>query len=287
MILEQETAEKIPCWTETTLQKPVLIGEGLHVLDPAIEKAVRNQDASLLLNRVDKEIRAGAEALTINLGPGRAMAQSTPWVVETIAGEVDVPLFLSSGVASMSNVLEQYGSRITINAVTANSEFLAKHLRVCKHYGTRLVVLLVKPGLMPTGTDDRVQLAAEVISQAMDIGLPLRQLYLDPVFACRPDPVAMKMSRGLPDIGSVLETIDNIRELDTNVKTIVALGNGTIGLSRETRSALHCRLLPLLTCAGLDAVILNCLDRSLMQSAKQIKDEMNRPGNSKSAHILQ
>lgn len=287
MILEQVTEKHIPSPAQDNMQKLILIGGGLHVLNHRFEETVRQQDRSGLINRARRETAAGAEALAINLGPGRAMAELTPWVVETIAGAVEVPLFLSSGIAALSGVLEKYGSRITINAVTANPDTLADHLQTAKQFGTQLVVLLVKPGLVPAGSNDRLRIASEVIALSMDIGLPLNQLYLDPVITCRPDPVAWKISRGLPDIGSVFETIAFIKELKQNIKTIVALGNGTFGLTGEKRSAQQSRMLQVLAGAGLDAAILNCLDNSLMPAAKRIKMN-NAPAHSDvSAHFLQ
>lgn len=287
MILEQRTEKHIPSPANGNIQELTLIGGGLHVLNPRFEEAIRKHDASVLINRARTETAAGAQALAINLGPGRVMAELTPWVVETIAGAVDVPLFLSSGITAWSEVLEKYGSRITINAVTANSDTLAEHLQTSKRYGTGLVVLLVKPDLVPAGIHDRLQIASEVIGKAMDIELPLKQLYLDPVITCRPDPVAWEISRGLPDIGSILETIASITELQQSIKTIAALGNGTPGMTREKRSALHCRMLRLLAESGLDAVILNCMDSSLMQAAKRIKNDNVQTRRDVSCHFLQ
>jgi len=287
MILEQITEKKIPSPADDNMQKLTLIGGGLHVLNPRFEETVRKQDISDLVNRARRETAAGAGALAINLGPGRVMAELTNWVVETIAGAVDIPLFLSSGIAALSSVLEKYGSRITINAVTANSDTLAEHLQTSRQYGTQLVVLLVKRGLVPAGIYDRLQIASEVISMAMDIGLPLNHLYLDPVITCRPDPVAWEISRGLPDIDSILETIAFIKELKQNIKTIVALDNATLGLPREKRSAQQGRMLQLLAEAGLDAAILNCLDSSLMQTAKRIKKNNVPARSDSSCHFLQ
>lgn len=287
MILEQTAENHPPLSTHNKMQKPTLVGEGLHVLNVQIDAAIRKQDRSFLINRVGREIATGAEALAINLGPGRIMAELTPWVVETIAGAVDVPLFLSAGITALDSVLEKYGPRITINAVTAHPDTLTEHLATAKRYGTHLVVLLVRPGMVPTGIDDRLQLASEVIGTAMDIGLPPKQLYLDPVITCRPDPQAWRISRGMPDIHPVLETIVTINELQMDIKTIVAMGNGTLGLSRQQKSAAQCRMLKLLTEAGAGAVILNCLDKSLMATANHLMQDTLSAVNDGFHHMLQ
>ncbi|VAW40280.1 hypothetical protein MNBD_DELTA04-1799 [hydrothermal vent metagenome] len=256
-----------------TARDLLLIAEGLHVLNPAVYEAIDSRDQDRLMDLVRHQVNAGAQALDVNLGPGRTMGSLTPWVLSAIRQVADLPLFLSARVLSLPQVLESYRGELTINAVTADPEFLPQAMKTARQYGAGLVVLLVRPGLVPAGIDGRDQLAMEVLDQAVKNDLPLEQLYLDPVIGCRPDPVAWEVSHGLPEIGPVLEAITLIKELSNDlVRTIVGLGSGSQGLARGSRSALHCRLLPLLAEAGLDAVIMNCLDRELMVAARAIKD---------------
>ncbi len=256
--------------TEKT-SKLLLVGEGLHILSPRFHRTIREQDTTVLSNMAREEVDSGALALAINLGPGREIAGLTPWVVDTIAGAVDVPLFLSAGVMKMKRLLEKHNTKITVNAVTADPENLTEHLKTAKNSSIDIVVLLVKPGLVPYSSEQRIQLAIEVVDKALSVGLPLDRLYLDPVISCRPDPVTWKISRGTPDIEPVLETISLVKELNRNIKTIAALGSGTLGMSREKRPAYQRSLLPLLTEAGLDAVIMNCFDNALVKTAQQMK----------------
>ncbi len=251
----------------------LLIAEGLHVLNPAVYRAIESRDQDRLTGMVRKQVQAGAQALDVNLGPGKAMGSLTPWVLAAIRQVTDVPLFLSAQVLSLPQIMASYRDELTINAVTADPEFLPQAMITARQYGVGLVVLLVRPGLVPAGIDGRNQLAMEVLDQAVKNDLPLEQLYLDPVIGCRPDPAAWEVSRGLPEIGPVLEAITLIKELSNDlVSTIVGLGNGSQGLARGSRSALHCRLLPLLAEAGLDAVIMNCLDHELMAAARAIEN---------------
>ncbi len=251
----------------------LLIAEGLHVLNPAVYQAIESRDQDRLLDLVRKQVSAGAQALDVNLGPGKAMGSLTPWVLSAIRQVTDLPLFLSAGVLSLPQIMEGYRGGLTINAVTADPEFLPQAMTTARQYGAGLVVLLVRPGLVPAGIDGRDQLTMEVLDQAVKNDLPLEQLYLDPVIGCRPDPAAWEVSHGLPEIGPVLEAIALIKELSNDlVRTIVGIGSGSQGLARDSRSALHCRLLPLLAEAGLDAVIMNCLDRDLMAAARAIKN---------------
>jgi 5-methyltetrahydrofolate corrinoid/iron sulfur protein methyltransferase len=229
------------------------------------------QDRKILASLVRKQLDAGAQALAVNLGPGREMGRLTPWVVDTIREVTDMRLFFSANIIAQKQVLQMHGQHIAINAVTANQNDLVRALATAQEYGSSLVVLLVQSGRVPAGIDDRIQLAGEVLEQAVLSGLPLSRLYLDPVLTCRPDPAAWHVSRGLPDVGSAVETIGLIHQLDSRVKTIVALGNGTEGMAREKRSGLHGRMLSLFAEAGLDGVLLNCFDSRVMRTAEGIQ----------------
>jgi len=246
---------------------PLLIGDGIHVLNQYVHKALIMQDATMLANLARQQLVAGAQALAVNLGPGREMGRLTRWIVETLREITEVPLFFSANIIAWPEVLQTNGNQITINAVTANHEELVNALEIAQEYGSSLVVLLVQSGRMTAGIDDKLQLTSEVVDKALSAGLPLSRLYLDPVLSCRPDPVAWNVSRGLPDVGSAVETISLIKQLDSRVKTIVALGNGSEGMAREEKSGFRCQMYSLLVATGLDAVLLNCLDHKVMQIA--------------------
>jgi len=251
----------------TNITSPLLIGDTIHILNQQVYKALITQDEQILADFVRKQLAAGAQALAVNLGPGKEMGRLTPWVVNTIREITDVQLFFSANITSQKQVLQAHGQYLTINAVTSNHEELVSALEMAQEYGSSLVVLLVQSGKMTAGIDDKLQLASEVVEKALSAGLPLSRLYLDPVLSCRPDPVAWHVSRGLPDVGSAVETISLLKQLDSRVKTIVALGNGSEGMAREEKSGFRCQIYSLLVAAGLDAVLLNCLDHRVMRIA--------------------
>lgn len=254
-------------------RKLLTVAEGLHVLNLQACSAITNCDKEALLFLARQHLACGAAALAVNLGPSRAMSERTEWVTETLCQELAVPLFLSASGLACPELLRRHGHRLTINAVTADPAALPKSLAAAKESNTGLVVLLVRPGLTPSGTADRLTLASEVIDQALRVGFPLRQLYLDPLLTLRPDPLARRISRGLPDLGPVVETILQLRQLDDTLRTIVALGNCTALKDEGNGHAdLQARVLAVLVEAGLDAVILNGRNPSLLRACQGLVD---------------
>lgn len=266
------TATKNPDSALTTLPREnrrrdlLVVAEGLHVLNEQVCAAMTNRDRETLLSLARKHLAGGAEALAVNLGPGRAMGELTPWVAETLRQELAAPLFLSASALAFPELLRRHGHKLTINAVTADPATLPRALAAAKECGTGLVVLLVRPGLTPAGSADRLAIAAEVVDQALRLGFPLQRLYLDPLLTLRPDPLAWRISRGLPDLTPVVETIIQLRQLDDSLRTIVALGNCSWGMASHGRTGLPARILAVLIEAGLDAVILNGQDPALLRA---------------------
>ncbi|BCO10367.1 hypothetical protein GF1_27430 [Desulfolithobacter dissulfuricans] len=247
-----------------------IIGESMHIMNPQFLKALEELDDESLVQLARSQVEAGATALDINLGQSRKLGRLTPWLVETIQDRLEVPLFLSSHVLSQQRALEIHRGRATINAVTASRTELNRAMKIAKFFQANLVVLLVSSELTPTDVNGRLQLAMQVLETAETTGLSPDQLYLDPVIGCRPDPASWNLSAGLPDIDVVLESIQLVKELSSRPpKTIVAISNSSVCLSRSERSSFHCRLLPLLAEAGLDTVIMNCLDTNLMAVARE------------------
>jgi 5-methyltetrahydrofolate--homocysteine methyltransferase len=190
--------------------------------------------------------------------------------METIQSQWDIPLFLPAG-SKLEKALQHHRGKATINAVTADPNHLDQIITLARDYNANLVVLLTKPGLRAGGSQQQLQLALNVLERSDAIGLPIDNLYLDPVFSVRTDPMTWSLSGGMPDLDRVLELISFIGELtDQRAKTILALSNGTLGLPAHKRSAFHCRMLPLLIEAGLRAVILNCRDNALMKVTRSL-----------------
>ncbi len=246
-----------------------IIGEDLHLMNPAVFKAIVERDEKTILGMVKAQVDGGADCLDLNLGQNRDLGKLTPWLVETIQAHFDIPLQFSSHVLQQQRALEIHQGTATINAVTANKVDLPRAMATAAMFQASLVVLLVSPELTPTGVDGRLELALQVMDIAIREKFPLEQLYLDPLVSCRPDPTSVMLSSGLPDVSTAVDSIRFLGELSNQqMQTIISLSQSSLSMLPGSRSAFHCHLLPILAAAGLDAVILNCRDVALMNIAK-------------------
>jgi 5-methyltetrahydrofolate corrinoid/iron sulfur protein methyltransferase len=240
----------------------------MHIMNPQFHRAMEQQDTNRLAAMAKKQVQAGAHGLDLNLGPAGKNSSRVRWAVEAIQDSVNTPLFISSHILSQPELMDMHRDSLTINSVTADPKHLSTAMKRAREYGARLVVLLVRPGLTPFTVDERLQLAMQVLETAARSGFPLVDLYLDPLFHFHPDPATWQLSRGMPDVDSVLQTLELLPQLsEERIHTLVALSSASQFLPISERPALHHRLLPMLAAAGLDAVILNCHDIRLMEIA--------------------
>ena len=248
-----------------------IIGEAMHILNQSFVQALEDRDTDAVARMARDQVKAGAEALDVNLGQVRHFGILTPWLVETVQEAADVPLFLSSHVLKQQRALEVHKGRAVINAVTADPDDLRRAMETAGPFEADLVVLLVSSQLTPSDVDGRLFLGIQVMDIAAEVGFPPDRLYLDPVIACRTDPTTWTLSAGLPDIDTLVTSIQLLGELaEPGLRTLTGLSNASVCLPQGKRSAFHCRLLPLLAEAGLDAVIMNCCDKALMARAKEL-----------------
>ncbi|WP_417914811.1 hypothetical protein [Candidatus Electronema sp. JM] len=243
-------------------RKPLtIIGQDMHILNPLFFRAIEEKDSRALAAMAKRQAEAGADALDLNLGPAKKNSELLTWAVATVLDAADLPLFVASQVLNQPELLQRHRGKITINLVTADPATLAADMEKAGKYEAGLVVLLTKPGMIACAADDRLLLAAEVLETAGRVSFPPNKLWLDPLF--RPN------SQGMPDLEPVLETLAALPLLGpTPVRSLAGLSSAAAFLPPTKRSACQCRLLPLLAEAGLDAVILNCGDRRLMETIR-------------------
>ncbi len=249
----------------------LIIGEKINILNPTVYKALKDQDPAPIKKLAREQVEAGAQALDVNLGPGKKIAQLLPWTVKTIQDEVDTPLFLFSNIVNIPDGLKVHRGRPTINAVTCDPFILPRAMAAAKCFDANLVVLLIQPGFRPYNLDDYCILAEWVLEIADQQDFPIKRLYLDPVLTSRIDPMAWELTSGHMDFTPVIEAVNWIPKLWLEpVKTICAISNASMGLLPGDRSHLHQKILSSLLLAGLNAAIMNPLDQNLMSILKNI-----------------
>lgn len=251
----------------------IIIGERINTVRKSIASAVEKKDAAYIQEEAVKQVQAGADVLDVNVG-SRLEDEPTnmEWAVKVIQEVADTPLCIDSphpetikaGFKACKNK-----RRAWANSITLEKGRIEGILPLTKEYQSLVVALCMDKNGIPGTVQGRVQVAKKIAEVVSRYGIPKGNLYLDALI----EPVAIDSKKGIL-------ALDTIRELKTSLpeaKTIICLSAVSFGLPE--RRLLNRTFLPFLMEAGLDAIILDTVDRKLMTVLKATQVLLDKDEN--------
>jgi 5-methyltetrahydrofolate corrinoid/iron sulfur protein methyltransferase len=235
----------------------LIIGELINGMYQNIGKAIRQKNKAVIQKCALDQIKAGADALDINCGPAsRQPVSDIQWLVEATQEVTDIPLCLDSSKPQViESGLKAAKNKIIINSTTADLEKMQILVSLAKQHNAKLIGLTISTKGIPQNKDQRLELAAMIVATCTDLGFPVEDLYLDPVVL--PVNVAQAQEK------DILESIREFKIIsEPSPKTIVGLSNVSQGAM--ARSLVNRTFLTMAVAYGLDAAILDPLDKDLM-----------------------
>jgi 5-methyltetrahydrofolate corrinoid/iron sulfur protein methyltransferase len=254
----------------------LIIGENISVTSKIVGDSIRNRDAGPIIKMARAQKDAGAHYIDVNIGPATKNGEELmQWVVQTIQAEVDTPLALDTkNTAAMEAGLKVHKGAAMINSVTGDQDKLDILMPMAKKYGAKIVGIALSEKGVPPDVDSRIEVIMNIVNSAMEQGLPLSDLYLDPIVL----PVAVLQQQVLNCIEGLkaFKQLKELMDLPEEPKTIVGLSNVSQSSPAELKSLLNRTYLLILLSQGLDSAILDPLDSELMQSVKTFDILTNR-----------
>jgi len=237
-----------------------VIGERLNGMFKDVRKAIEGNDAGVIQELALKQLECGADALDLNVGPAKAEPVKTMmWLVETVREVTDAPLAVDSPKwAVQSEVVPKVPGKVIINSSKADPEELIKYVGLAVEHDAALVALTIDQQGVPSDTDKRVELGAQIGAMAMDGGLPMDRLFIDPIIL--PVNVAPKQPM------HVLAAMQQLKMLSDPPPHLI-LGLSNVSQNCSNRSLINRIYLVMAMTAGLDAAIADPLDSDLMNAA--------------------
>lgn len=243
----------------------IVIGEKISIIAKRVREAMNNRDPKPIQELAEAQWKAGAQLIDVNIGPAEEKGDELmKWMVEIIQEKVPVPLCLDTtnpvaleaGLKAHNN---QWG-RPLINSTSNDPErFII--LELAAKYNSQIIALTVGKGGLPADAEERCAIAAEIMARAGEYGVPLEDIFLDPLIL----QVCTTQNQAL----HALKAVRMFKELnDPPMKTVVGLSNISNGVPKEMRSLIDRTYLTLLMYEGLTAAIMNPLDKELMNTMK-------------------
>jgi 5-methyltetrahydrofolate corrinoid/iron sulfur protein methyltransferase len=194
----------------------------------------------------------GAGMIDANIGPAEDGGEDMmEWMVTTIQEAVSLPVCLDttniSAVEAGLKVHNNEWGKPLINS-TSNDPERFPMLELAAKHKAQIIGLTVGKGGLPADAEERAGIAAEIMARAMEYGLPVEDIYLDPLVL----QIATTQDQAL----HVIKSVKMFQELnDPPMKTVVGLSNISNGCPKELRPILDRYYLTLLAYEGLTAAI--------------------------------
>lgn len=249
----------------------LIIGEKLSIIAKRVREAMMKKDKGPIQEIAISQWKAGAGMIDANIGPAEDGGEELmEWMVTTIQEVVPLPVCLDTtnykAVEAGLKVHNNEWGRPLINS-TSNDPERFPMLELAAKYNSMIIGLTVGKGGLPADAEERAAIASEIMARAMEYGVPLEDLYLDPL--------VLQIATSQDHAMKVIDAIKMFREMnDPPMKTVVGLSNISNGCPKHIRPILNKYYFILLMNAGLDAAIADPHEMAEAMQEKQLVDDI-------------
>jgi cobalamin-dependent methionine synthase I len=246
----------------------VIVGERINTSRKAIDPAVRNRDTAFIQQTAKDQAEAGASYIDVNAG---TLLSEEPaalaWLVKTVQSVVQLPLCIDSPNAKATEAaLAVHQGKALINSISGEKNRFTAMLPLVQKYHTAVIALCMDDAGLQETPEKQLMKAAELQKRLLDAGIPEQDIYFDPL---------VRPISATPESGHlVLETIRLLKATFPKSHIICGLSNVSYGLPQ--RKLLNTSFLLMGLAAGLDAAILDPLDKRLMSLLAATKVLLNQ-----------
>ena len=237
----------------------LVIGELINGMYRNVEKAIKEKDKTIIQKLAKDQLAAGADTLDVNTGPHTTDPQETmKWLVEAIRQVTPAPMAIdSTKPAVVEEGLAAAGEGSMINSTKADDDKLDIYIPMAKKYKAKVIGLTMDKKGIPRDRHAKCELAAKILARCMEEGLPMEDIYIDPIVL----PVNVAQAQ----CTELLATIEEFKLInDPPPQTVVGLSNVSQGA--KDRSLVNRIYLVMAITSGLAGAIVDPLDKELMDA---------------------
>ena len=246
----------------------LILGENIHIVSPTVKQIIDDRDAEGIQRLAKDQVEHGAGILDLNIGPQKRRGPEVmTWLVNAVQDVVDVPLsFDTTNLAAIETGLKLAKTKAMVNSTSAEPERLENVPPVAAKYNARLIALMMGKGGIPVTAEDRVSFAIEkIIPRAMEVGIPMEDLYLDPL--------VMTVAGCQEYCPHAIEAVRYVKlAMDPAPMTTCGLSNVSNRVPAEGRSLVNCVYMVMLMAAGIDSAIADPLDDKLIDVIRIVEE---------------
>lgn len=242
----------------------IFVGERINGMYKDVKKAIRKKDPGVIKELALAQSEAGAKYLDVNVGTAAEdPLDAMRWLVETIKPTVDTPLCLDSQKIEVikAGLEAADGTHTIINSTSGDEDKLDTYIPLAIQNNAGLICLTMNVDGIPQDVDTRLNIAATIAGKAMEHGLEMDRLFIDPLI------LPLNVDQKQP--GYLLEVMSQIKFLsDPPPHIMVGLSNiSQMAKEKATKELINRTFLVMAISHGLDSAICDVLDTALVDSA--------------------
>lgn len=246
-----------------------VIGERINGMFNDIKEAIQNKDKGPVQDQALKQVKAGASALDINVGPATTdKVGAMVWLVETVREATDITISVDTAkYEAMKAGLEAAGGSVIMNSSKGDEKSLDLYLPLAKENGASIIILCIDEKGVPSNVEGRLEIAMRGLAKAMEYEVDIDKIIIDPIV------LPVNVAQAQPS--KVLEALNEIRKLSDPPPHLV---NGLSNLSQKCSNPKLINRTFLAMCIGngMDMVIAEAMDKELMDTMITAELLMNK-----------
>ncbi len=234
-----------------------IVGELINASRQPIKEAIQSQDAAYIQKVAKDQQDAGAHYIDVNAGVfADKESEYLKWLVTIVQEVADIPCSIDSpNPKAIEAALPLHTKGIPlINSISLETERYDHLLPILSGSEYPVVALCISDKGMPESVDEIMSNADKLVNGLTGVGVPIGRIYVDPLVK----PISVKDTHGT----EALEAIDRITKAYPGIHTV--WGNSNLSFGIPKRWILNQVLVIAAITHGLDAAILNPLDKRLM-----------------------
>lgn len=249
----------------------LLIGERINGMFKDIEQAIVNKDPEPVHYWAKRQQEMCAAFLDVNTGP-TVEAEEQPavmeWLVKTAQEVSTLPCCIdSTNPDAIEAGLKVHKGKAMINSTTADQFKMDIYIPMAAKYNAAIIGLAMNEKGVPKSATDRIALAMEIVVNCDMHGVPMEDLYIDPLML----PCNVAQEHGV----EVLETLRQIKTLaDPAPRTTMGLSNSSQRCTN--RHLINRTFLIMSMAAGLDSAIADVEDEDLLDAVASANILLNK-----------
>ena len=233
----------------------LIVAERINASRKAIAKAISEGSEETIRNEAEAQTKAGADYIDINAGTfvGEEI-EKLKWVAGIVQEASDLPLCIDSPDPKVIEAVLPLAKKTPmINSITLEPQRLQGLLPLVTEHKTKVIALCQSEDSMAETADDKVSLAGKLVEKATAAGVPIDDLYIDPL--------VYPLATNPQSATATLDAVERIMKEFPGVHTICGLTNVSYGL--PSRKLVNRTFLVSAIMKGLDACILDPTDNPL------------------------